>query len=135
MIVLRFMTEAEKNSYLAGQKLINVTKHQNAGLRTTSIGSCFAELTAERDADKWLRKLMGIGTCDYCIVFDTEDFKESLVESVATYADDIDFDKGKTMEVREWCTTSYSIDTHPYKHIGKCPSVIELIHGKKIDWL
>lgn len=135
MIVVRFMTEAEKHSYLSGKKLINTTKHQDFGMKTTSIGFCFAELTTERDSDKWLRKLIGTRPCEYCIVFNTGDFKEHLVESVATYADDKDFDIGKTMEVREWSTNSYNIGTHPYKRIGKCPSLLEFIHGKKIEWL
>lgn len=129
------MTKAEKDAYLAGVELINMRRHQESGMKTTSIGFCFAELTVERDADKWLRKLMGTRPCEYCIVFDTNYFKEPLVESVAMYADDIDFDIGKTMEVREWSTTSYRIDTHPYKRIGRCPPIMEFIYGKKIEWL
>lgn len=129
------MTKVEKDAYLAGVELINMRRHQESGMKTTSIGFCFAELTAERDADKWLRKLIGTRPCEYCIVFETNDFKEPLVESVAMYADDIDFDIGKTMEVREWSTTSYRIDKHPYKRIGRCPSIMDFIYGKKIEWL
>lgn len=135
MEVVRFMNEGELHVYLAGGKLLNMTKHREDDMKTTSIGFCFAELTEERDADKWQRKLMGIRPCEYCVVFDTDDFKEPLVERTATYSDDVDFDKGKTIEVREWSTTNYRLDTHPYKRIGKCPSIFELLQGKKIEWV
>lgn len=129
------MTKKEKDAYLDGVELINATKHRDSGMKTTSIGFCFAELTDKRDADKWLRKLIGTRPCEYCIMFDTDDFKESLAEGIATYADDTYYDVGKTMEAREWSTTNYRIDTHPYKRIGRCPSIIEFIYGRKIEWL
>lgn len=136
MEVVRFMSEVEKEAYLAGGKLMNLTNHHNSGMNSTSIGFCFAELTAERDEEKWLRKLMGFADCEYCIVFDTDDFKEPLMERTAVYADDKDFDKGKCIEVREWSTTIYQLDTHPYKRIGKCPSLPEIMmYGKEIEWL
>ena len=135
MKVIRFVTEAELHVYLAGGKLLNMTKHRKHDMKTTSIGFCFAELTDTRDADKWLRKLMFTRPCEYCIEFETEDFQESLVERTATYAADIDSDKWKSIEVREWSTTSYMLATHPYKRIGKCPSLFGLMQGEKIEWL
>ena len=135
MEVIRFVTEAELQVYLAGGKLLNMTKHRKHGMKTTSLGFCFAELTDTRDADKWLRKLMVIRPCEYCIEFETEDFKESLVERTAIYSDDTDFDRGKELVVREWSTTNYTLTTHPYKRIGRCPSLLELMQGKKIEWL
>ena len=135
MEVVRFMTEAEMHVYLAGGKLMNMTKHRSNGMNTTSIGFCFAELTETRDPDKWLKKLFALRPCEYCIVFDTDDFKEPLVERTAIYSDDVDFDKGKTIVVREWSTTNYRLDTHPYKRIGQCPSLFELMMGMKIEWI
>lgn len=132
MEVVRFTTESELHTYLAGGKLLNATKHFKNGMVSTSIGFCFAELTESRDADKWLRKLGGIRPCEYCIEFDTDDFKVPLVESKAGYSDDNDCKK--PMVVREWCTTSYQLDTHPYKRIGKCPTIFGLLTGKRIQW-
>lgn len=135
MRVVRFMTRAEKDKYLAGRKMMNKTRHRDLGLRSTSIGFCFAELTAERDADKWLHKLTGIRPCEYCIEFETDDFKIPLYEGKATYADDDDFEWSKTMQVREWSTTIYNLRTHPYRRIGICPSFIQMCMGQKIEWL
>lgn len=133
MEVVRFLTECELHTYLAGGKLMNATKHVKNGMVSTSVGFCFAEVTEGRDADKWLRKLGCIRPCEYCIVFDTDDFKVPLVESKANYADDNNWQED--MVVREWCTTSYQLDTHPYKRIGKCPSICELLIGRRIQWV
>lgn len=134
MKIIRFVTEAELHVYLAGGKLLNMTNHQKKGMKTTSIGFCFAELTDTRDADKWLRKLMLTRPCEYCIEFETDDFKTPLVERTATYSDDTDFDNGMKLVVREWSTTNYTLATHPYKRIGKCPTLFELLLGAKIEW-
>lgn len=134
MKVIRFVTDAEKELYLSGAKIINDNPH--SGSFTTSVGSCFAELTPERDADKWLRKLFGIRPCEWCIEFDTETFAKPLTPSVAKYsADNIeDMEAGKTIPVREWCATTYSLRTHPYTRIGRCPSIEGLIMGERIVW-
>lgn len=130
MKVVRFMSSAEKDMYLSGAKMLNSDPHQLN--KTTSVGFCFAELTAKRDADKWLKKLAFSTECAWCVEFETNNFKTPLKESKAIYSDDEDFNK--QMEVREWCTTEYSIKTHPYIRIGKCPDVMALCFGFKIDW-
>lgn len=131
MKIIRFVSDAEKEMYLSGAKMMNGNAHGDC--KTTSVGFCFAELTKERDADKWLRKLMMNTTCEWCIEFDTEKFSFPLAESNGVYADDKDFTK--TVEIREWCTTQYSLKTHPYIRIGRCPSFLAMCFGrKKIDW-
>lgn len=132
MKVIRFVTEAELQAYLIRGKLMNI--HNHAQYHSTSVGFCFAELTEERDADKWLRKLMYIRPCEYCIEFDTDYFATPLTESIAQYADDTDF-AHKRADFREWCTTDYSLDTHPYTRIGRCPTLIQLAMGWKIEWV
>lgn len=132
MRIVRFMSLCEKECYLAGGKLMNATDHAKDGMKTTSVGYCFAELARGRDADKWLRKLMFNTKAEYCIEFDTDDFSEPLTESEACYADDHDFNK--IVKFREWCTISYSIKTHPYRRIGKCPSLFEITVGQRIDF-
>lgn len=134
MKVVRFVTEAEKELYLSGAKIINSNGH--AGQRSTSKGSCFAEITPERDADKWLRKLWGIRPCEWVVEFDTDAFTEPLAESIGHYSADRmeDIDAGMTIDVREWCTTIYSLRTHPYTRIGRCPSLGGLILGDRIRW-
>ena len=134
MKVVRFMTEAEKELYLSGANIINTNGH--AGQRSTSRGACFAELTPERDADKWLRKLFGIRPCEWVVEFDTAAFYEPLTESIGHYSADRmdDIDAGLTIDIREWCTTVYSLFTHPYTRIGRCPSLVGLIIGERIAW-
>ena len=133
MKVVRFVTESEKELYLSGANIVNSNRH--IGQRSTSIGSCFAEITPERDADKCFRKLCGICPCDWCIEFDT-DTSAPLTESIGHYsADNIeDMKAGLTIDVREWCTCVYSLATHPYTRIGRCPSIFGLIHGERIVW-
>lgn len=131
MKVIRFMSDAEKEMYLSGAKMMNASLHSN--FRSTSVGFCFAELTEKRDADKWLRKLFFNTICEWCVEFDTDKFSTPLTESNAVYADDDDFER--RIDVREWCTTQYSLSTHPYIRIGKCPRLEELTFGKKnIKW-
>lgn len=132
MKVVRFMSDSEKEAYLAGAKLMNVVNHAMMGKKTNSIGFCFAEITPERDADKWFRKLACNTAAEFCVEFDTDDFTEPLIERWAFYADDNDF--SKKVLFREWSTISYSIRTHPYRRIGKCPHILEIAHGKKIDF-
>lgn len=134
MKVVRFVDSIEFEKYLRGVTIVNHDSH--AGLSTTSVGNCFAEITDTRDADKWLRKMFFIRPCLWCIEFDTNDFKNPLNASSGHYsADSIeDIDAGKSIDVREWCTTKYSIHTHPYTRIGICPSLQDLICGKKIEW-
>lgn len=131
MEVIRFMSEAEKELYLSGAKMFNATDHKKYN-NSTSVGFCFAELTEARNPDKWNKKLAGITNCEWCVVFDMDDFKKPLNESSAVYShDERMFEK---MEVREWCTTEYSLNTHPYKRIGKCPDLFTLVCGGKIEW-
>lgn len=125
MKVIRFVTEAELAVYLSGGKLMNANNHNQLGRATTSVGFCFAELTEERTPEKWLYKLMGIRPCEICLEFDTDNFKTPLTESRATYADDKDL--SKTIEIREWCTTQYSLDTHPCRRIGLCANFYDII--------
>lgn len=128
------MTEAEKEMYLSGAKIINSNGH--AGQRSTSKGSCFAEITPERDADKWLRKLWGIRPCEWVVEFDIDQLTAPLTESIGHYSADRmeDIEAGLTIDVREWCTTIYSLSTHPYTRIGRCPSFVGLIQGERIQW-
>lgn len=132
MKVVRFVSEAELNVFLAGGRLMNGTVHAIKGYNTTSVGFCFAEITPERDADKWLRKLFFITKAEYCIVFETDDFTESLTESKSVYSDDYTYEK--TITVREWCSTTYSRHTHPYLAIGKCPDLDSLVRGAIIKF-
>lgn len=132
MKVVRFMSDIEKEMYLSGAKMMNGRPHSDC--RSASVGFCFAELTDKRDADKWLRKLLFNTKCDWCVEFDTENFKTPLNESVAVYQDDDDLTIGKTLTIREWCTTTYSLHTHPYVRIGKCPVFYGLYMGEKIKW-
>lgn len=131
MKVIRFVNDVEKEMYLSGAKLLNADPH--AGNKTTSVGFCFAELTEKRDAEKWMRKLYLLTSCKWCIEFDTGNFSTPLKESKSRYSDDDDF--SKKIEVREWCTTEYSLQTHPYTRIGKCPSILGLCFGEKINWM
>lgn len=133
MKVIRFVSASEAAVYLAGGKLMSAEQHSDNRYKTTSVGFCFAELTEVRDADKWMRKLMGLRICEYCIEFETDDFTEPLTESRAIYADDVDFEH-KLIEVREWCTISYSLATHPYRRIGQCPTLYDMIMGQTIRW-
>lgn len=137
MKLVRFVTKKELDLYLSGARIVNRKRHAISGFKTTSVGACFAELTPERDPDKWLRKLFFNITCEYCIEFDSTQFKELLIKSQSIYsADDPEgINAGKRINVREWCLTSYSIDTHPYLRIGKCPTLADLCAGKKIEWL
>lgn len=137
MHLVRFVTTQELQIYLEGHKIVNCQKHSGRGMKSTSVGACFAELTPERDPDKWLRKLFFVRPCQYCIEFDSDQFAQPLNESRATYASDDPAlaGKGVKIEVREWWTTSYSLDTHPYIRIGKCPSLGDLCAGKKIEWI
>lgn len=130
MKVIRFVSDKEKQMYLSGAKLINNDHHINN--KTTSVGLCFAELSGKRDAEKWMRKLFLSTCCNWCVEFDTDNFSIPLKESMARYSDDKDF--SKSMEVREWCTTEYSLQTHPYTRIGKCPSILGLCLGDCINW-
>ena len=130
MKVIRFVSEMEKEIYLSGAKLINNDHHINN--KTTSVGFCFAEISEKRDAEKWMRKLYLSTACKWCIEFDTDNFSIPLNESTARYSDDEDFKK--TIEVREWCSTEYSLQTHPFTRIGKCPSFLGLCLGVNIVW-
>lgn len=132
MKVIRFVNESELDVYLSGGKLMNATQHSKYKF-STSVGFCFAELTEVRDANKWMRKLLCNTQCDYCIEFDTDEFKEPLNESKAMYSHDNDFTK--SMEFREWCTTSYSLTTHPYIRLGKCNPTELITNGSGIKWL
>lgn len=131
MKVIRFVSNDESEKYFSGAELYNYSTHH--GSKTTSVGFCFAEITPERDAEIWLRKLMFRTEAVWCIEFDTDKFLVPLKESKAFYADDNDL--CMSVVFREWCTTEYSIDTHPYTRLGKCPSFIDLCRGKKIKWL
>lgn len=128
MKVVRFMSDAEKEMYLSGAKMVNATPHSDC--KSTSVGFCFAELTDVRDADKWLRKLYFNTRCEWCVEFDADRFSTPLIESKAVYAGDDDFNK--TVVVREWCTTSYSLSTHPYTRIGRCPDIIGICGEGKL---
>lgn len=130
MKVIRFVSDMEKEIYLSGAKLINIDHHINN--KTTSVGFCFAELSGKRDAEKWMRKLYLFTACEWCIEFDTDNFSVPLKESTARYSDDENFKKA--IEVREWCTTEYSLQTNPYTRIGKCPSFHGLCLGENIVW-
>lgn len=130
MKVVRFMSTEEKDRYLSGEVLHNDNPHRD--YKTTSVGFCFAELNPKRDADKWLMKLFFLTKTDWCVEFDTDRFFPPLNESKATYCSDNNF--GKTQRFREWCTQSYSLKTHPYERIGKCPAFRELVMGEKIQW-
>lgn len=130
MLVVRFMSDAEKEMYLSGAKMMNSDTHIE--YKSTSVGFCFAEI-GKRDADKWLRKLHFIAKCDWCIEFDTKMFAVPLKKSSGRYSDDENF--SKTVSIREWCTTEYSLVTHPYVRIGKCPSMVGLCMGDKIEWV
>lgn len=131
MKVVRFVCDTEMEMYISGARLFNCDLHTDN--KTSSIGFCFAELTEKRDAEKWMRKLCLLTSCEWCIEFDTDKFSIPLKESIARYSDDDDF--SKTIDVREWCTTDYSIKTHPYTRFGKCPSILGICIGKKIKWI
>lgn len=135
MKVVRFVTEAELHIYLAGGKIMNSSEH--GGKKTASVGNCFAELTDVRTPDKWLKKLFGIRPCEYCIEFDTDKFEHQLRESKSVYTGDSQYENDNMIpiEVREWCTIWYSLETHPYTRIGKCPDIFGLMQGEKIEWI
>lgn len=132
MKVIRFMTECEKEMYLSGAKILNCSTHPDN--KTSSVGSCFAELTQERDADKWLKKLFLTRPCEWCVEFDTRFFTTPLNESYGTYAPDDCLEFGNSQQFREWCTTEYSLYTHPCTRIGKCPDGMGIFRGEKIVW-
>lgn len=136
MRLVRFVTEEELNLYLSGKPVINTNDHRKKGNNSTSVGSCFAEITKECDADKWNRKLAAIRPCEYCIEFETTRFKATLNQSHATYLGNSkeDIYNLVTRRFREWCTTEYSLTTHPYTRIGKCPGFGGIIVGEGIDW-
>lgn len=136
MRVVRFMTEVEKELYLSGARIVNGNQHN--GRRSTCMGACFAELTPARDADKWLRKLAFVRPCEWVVEFETDDFHSNqLNEGTAVYASDNPAEWGKqgtVITVREWWTVYYSLQTHPYRRLGRCPSVDGLCRGQRIEW-
>lgn len=118
MILHRFMSEAEFERLLAGERLTNTTDfHGEQGRHTTSVGFCFFP----EDPDEAIHWLRGIVTTDRCVTLDIPD--ELLTESTGEYRDpdkdEYTLDMGffaamtmpcPTMEKKEYRLKEYSLD-------------------------
>ena len=125
MKLFRFMSQAEFDKYLTGEKLINTTDHRKKFAFTGSKGFCFFEYM---DWDGYgvdgitpeyaYEFLSGIVTEDVVAVFETN---EQLTESYGRYADPYGafFD---TIRMDEYCTEEYdnkSFRLIKYGHIER----------------
>lgn len=137
MRLIRFMCEQELRDYLNGETLTNNSRHQ--GLKTTSVGFCFAEVTPKRPISKWLIKLGCLVSLDYVVEFDSNNCAPFSTSS-ALYASDDPDKEGNFVPQRftEYCTTTYSLATFPFKRIGIPDEPIpSLLAGRKphVAWV
>ena len=121
MKLYRFMSIAECDKLLKGEKLVNSTDHsKKRGTASSAKGFCFG-IGDEQQAKKALRRLRGIVSTDILMVFEPKDIGK-FTSCKARY---IDYDKidaeGKTIDdypitssptkyFDEYCISSYSRD-------------------------
>lgn len=142
MKLVRFVSKSEFEKYMAGEVLENTRIHSEGHYKSTSCGFCFAELTAGRNAEKWLCKLMLITRCEYAIEFDTamQGVTQKFNIGYAAYASDYPDADGRihTQLFREQCAMRYSRRTLPFSRYGKCTSFEEVLTNgitPSIKWI
>lgn len=127
MKLIRFVSAEEFGQYLEGKALRNTTHHMMSHRANTSVGFCFAEITEERDANKWLIKLFGCTHCSYALLFDTEECTGAFNESRAVYGGDTLATSAIPTLVREWCLTEYDRNRYPICDWGICTTDFKVL--------
>lgn len=99
MILHRFCSAREYDSFCRGEELINTTEHGKLrGTASTSVGFCFFPEDPE-DAKHWLS---GIVDFDYCITVEVKD--DEVNPSRGRY---LSGDKTEVMYKTEYCCVTY----------------------------
>lgn len=91
----RFMSAAEYNALISGQRLTNETRHADNGNHTNSVGFCFTASPPFK-AIHWLSGLVDPDYC-VCIRIDARKVRHSRGKYPGGWKD-------------EYCCTSYSLD-------------------------
>ena len=121
MKLYRFMSIAECDKLLKGEKLLNSTDHsKKRGTASSAKGFCFG-IGDEQQAKKALRRLRGIVSTDIIMVFEPKDIGK-FTSCQGRYIDYDEIDaEGKTIDdypimseptkyFDEYCISSYSRD-------------------------
>lgn len=105
MRVFRFMSMDEFKKMDAYVDMVHPKNHFNA--RTGSVGFCFLD-SEEYDACDAIRFLSGIVSSDICVEFEVDE--KYLNKSFGVYADPFLDDFFDTIDVTEYCATTYCRD-------------------------
>jgi hypothetical protein len=138
--LLRFMSEAEFDSFMAGKILENDMDWSGGVSKTGSKGFCFFPVGESYDApERRLSYVSGIVSLDMAVIFETN---RPLKKSYGMYRDpdeklpeslfDILFTPPKMIRQDEYCTTSYSEQTMTIRKIGR--PILTKRRGWGIDW-
>lgn len=108
MKLFRFMSLGEFQKYCNGETLINNTNHKEKGQASNSIGFCFFNI-ADYKPEIMLHSLTGIANVSICVIFETK--RENIRKSKGRYSRAINEYERESFIAKEYCTTTYSLDT------------------------
>ena len=140
MKLLRFMSEAEFDSFMAGKILENDMDWSNGISKSGSKGFCFFPVGEQYDPpERRLSYVSGVVSLDMAVIFEAN---RPLKKSYGMYRDpdeklpeslfDILFTPPKMIRQDEYCTTSYSEQMMRIRRIGR-PILVNRL-GWEIDW-
>ena len=121
MKLYRFMSIAECDKLLKGEKLVNSTDHsKKRGTASSAKGFCFG-IGDEQQAKKALRRLRGIVSTDILMVFEPKDIGKftsckgryidyDKIDAEGKTIDDYPITSSPTKYFDEYCIGSYSRD-------------------------
>mgnify|MGYP003496547406 FL=1 len=121
MKLYRFMSTAECDKLLKGEKLVNSTDHsKKRGTASSAKGFCFG-IGDEQQARKALRRLRGIVSTDILMVFEPKDIGKftscqgryidyDKIDAEGKTIDDYPITSSPTRYFDEYCISSYSRD-------------------------
>lgn len=121
MKLYRFMSIAECDKLLKGEKLVNSTDHsKKRGTASSAKGFCFG-IGDEQQAKKALRRLRGIVSTDILMVFEPKDIGKftscqgryidyDKIDAEGKTIDDYPITSSPTKYFDEYCISSYSRD-------------------------
>ena len=121
MKLYRFMSIAECDKLLKGEKLVNSTDHsKKRGTASSAKGFCFG-IGDEQQAKKALRRLRGIVSTDILMVFEPNDIGKftsckgryidyDKIDAEGKTIDDYPITSSPTKYFDEYCISSYSRD-------------------------
>lgn len=110
MKLFRFMSQEEFKKYCEGAKMLNTTKHNKEGYKTSSVGFCFFNY-AEYKPEEMLHSVFGVVNCSICAIFETT--RDNVIKSKGRYSRAIERNSihRETFLANEYCTKEYDKNT------------------------